>query len=291
MMAECDTLLMIGSGFPWAEFLPEEGQARGVQIDLAPEMLSLRYPMEVPLQGESAETLRALLPLLKQKAEGGSWRKGIEKGVAPGGRRRGSRDGEGQPGEPAAGDLGTLAADARPRHHHLGFGLLCQLVRPRPEDAARPDVLALGWPRFDGGGGALRYRRKVAHPDRPVIALVGDGAMQMNNMAELITVSKYMHRWPNKTWICCVFNNEDLNQVTWEQRVMEATRSSSEPDDPERALSQVRRADRAARHLRRRSGADGAAWDEALASPVPVVLEVKTDRRCRRCRRSSPSSR
>ncbi len=82
MMAGCDTLLMIGSGFPWAEFLPEEGQARGVQIDIAPAMLSLRYPMEVPLCGEAAETLTALLPLLEQKKEGGSWRKGIEKGVA-----------------------------------------------------------------------------------------------------------------------------------------------------------------------------------------------------------------
>src|SRR5436305_65660 len=82
LMTECDTLLMIGSGFPYAEFLPEEGQARGVQIDIAPEMLSLRYPMEVPLCGESAETLRALLPLLDQKKEGGSWRTGIEKGVA-----------------------------------------------------------------------------------------------------------------------------------------------------------------------------------------------------------------
>ena len=129
-------------------------------------------------------------------------------------------------------------------------------------------------------GAAVPYAiaAKVAHPDRPVIALVGDGAMQMSNMAELITVAKYSHRWSNKTWICCVFNNEDLNQVTWEQRVNEGNprfdASQSIPnvpyhkfaeliglkgiyvDDPERM---------------------GAAWDEALASPVPVVLEVKTD--------------
>ena len=96
MMAECDTLLMIGSGFPWAEFLPEEGQARGVQIDIAPEMLSLRYPMEVPLQGESAETLRALLPLLEQKPEGGAWRKGIEEGVAASSRQDAQAKGLGE---------------------------------------------------------------------------------------------------------------------------------------------------------------------------------------------------
>ena len=119
---------------------------------------------------------------------------------------------------------------------------------------------------------------KFAHPDRPVIALVGDGAMQMNNMAELITVKKYHHLWPNKTWIVCVFNNEDLNQVTWEQRVMEGNpkfvASQQIPnvpyhkygeligfkgiyvDDPERMA---------------------AAWDEALAHRGPVIIEVKTD--------------
>ena len=70
LMTECDTLLMIGSGFPYSEFLPKEGQARGVQIDIKPDMLSLRYPMEVNLVGDSAETLRALLPLLQ--AETGS---------------------------------------------------------------------------------------------------------------------------------------------------------------------------------------------------------------------------
>ena len=129
-------------------------------------------------------------------------------------------------------------------------------------------------------GAAVPYAiaAKFAHPDRPVIALVGDGAMQMNNMAELITVSKYHHLWPNKTWIVCVFNNEDLNQVTWEQRVMEGNpkfvASQEIPnvpyhkfgeligfrgifvDDPERLAE---------------------AWEEALRSEKPVVLEVKTD--------------
>ncbi len=161
MMAECDTLLMIGSGFPWAEFLPEEGQARGVQIDIAPEMLSLRYPMEVPLCGESAETLTALLPLLEQKKERRRLARRHREGrrlLVEGGR--GSGHGQGRPGEPAARDLGALAAPARAGDRHVGFRLLRQLVRPRPEDASRPDVLALGRPRLHGRGGALRHRRQ-----------------------------------------------------------------------------------------------------------------------------------
>ena len=75
MMMECDTLLMIGSGFPYSEFLPKEGQARGVQIDIKADMLSIRYPMDVNLTGDSVETLRALLPLLQQKTDL-SWRRG-----------------------------------------------------------------------------------------------------------------------------------------------------------------------------------------------------------------------
>jgi pyruvate dehydrogenase (quinone) len=81
MMQDCDTLLMVGSSFPYAEFLPEEGNARGVQIDIDGRMLGIRYPMEVNLVGDSAETLRALLPRLKHKQER-SWREQIEQNVA-----------------------------------------------------------------------------------------------------------------------------------------------------------------------------------------------------------------
>ena len=129
-------------------------------------------------------------------------------------------------------------------------------------------------------GAAVPYAiaAKYAHPDRPVIALVGDGAMQMNNMAELITVAKYWRSWPDKRWIVCVFNNEDLNQVTWEQRVMEGDpkfeASQDIPNVPYHRFGEliglkgiyVDNPDRM-----------GAAWDEALASDRPVVLEVKTD--------------
>src|ERR1700755_230271 len=77
LMQECDTLLMVGSSFPYSEFLPEEGAARGVQIDIDGRMLGIRYPMEVNLVGDSAETLRALLPRLERKQDR-AWRQQIE---------------------------------------------------------------------------------------------------------------------------------------------------------------------------------------------------------------------
>ena len=129
-------------------------------------------------------------------------------------------------------------------------------------------------------GAAVPYAiaAKFAHPDRPVIALVGDGAMQMNNMAELVTVAKYWKEWPNPVWVVCVFNNEDLNQVTWEQRVLEGdpkfNATQQIPDVPYHRFAEliglrgiyVDNPDRLA-----------SAWEEALASDRPVVLNVKTD--------------
>ena len=129
-------------------------------------------------------------------------------------------------------------------------------------------------------GAAVPYAigAKFAHPDRPVIALVGDGAMQMNNMAELITVQKYWKRWADPRWIVCVFNNQDLNEVTWEQRVMEGNpKFDASQDIPDFAYAKfgemlgfkgifVDSPDRLA-----------SAWQEALSSDRPVVLEVKTD--------------
>jgi pyruvate dehydrogenase (quinone) len=278
LMTGCDTLLMIGSGFPYSEFLPKEGQARGVQIDIRPDMLSLRYPMEVNLVGDSAETLRELLPLLKQKRDK-SWREQIQKDVAEWWKTMEERAmAPAHPVNPqrvtwelsprlpdrviVTSDSGSCA-NWYARDLKIRRGMMCSLSGGLASmGAAVPYAIAA----------------KFAHPDRPVIALVGDGAMQMNNMAELITVAKYRHRWVNKTWIVCVWNNEDLNQVTWEQRVMNGDprfdASQNLPNVPYHKFAEliglkgiyVDNPDRM-----------GAAWDEALASDVPVVLEVKTD--------------
>jgi pyruvate dehydrogenase (quinone) len=278
LMNECDTLLMIGSGFPYAEFLPKEGQAKGIQIDLDPGMLSLRYPMEVNLVGDSAETLRALLPMLKQKSES-SWRKTIE-----GWTRTWWEMLEGR-----------ALAEANPINPQR---VTWELSPRLPEQAiitsdsgscanwfARDLKIRRGMKcSLSGGlasmGAAVPYAiaAKMAYPDRPVIALVGDGAMQMNNMAELITVAKYWRDWPSATWICAVWNNEDLNQVTWEQRVMEGDpkfeASQNIPNVPYHKFAEliglkgiyVDRAEAVA-----------AAWDEALRADRPVLIEFKTD--------------
>jgi len=277
-MDGCDTLLMVGTGFPWSEFLPKTGKARAVQIDIDPTMLGIRYPTEVNLHGDSVETLRALLPMLEQKRDT-AWRDDIAEGLDKWWQLMGKRAlAEADPVNPqrvtwelsprlpadviVTSDSGScanwFARDLRMRR-----GMMCSL---------------------SGGlasmGAAVPYAigAKFAHPGRPVIALVGDGAMQMNNLAELITVAKYWRQWSNPTWICCVWNNEDLNQVTWEQRVMEGfpkfETTQQVPnvpyhrfaeliglkgifvDDPERV---------------------GGAWDEALGAGMPVVLEFKTD--------------
>jgi len=214
MMMGCDTFFMIGSGFPYSEFLPKEGKARGVQIDLQAEMLSIRFPMEVNLVGDAKETLKALLPLLEEKTDR-SWRAEVEGYV---------RD-----------SWEVMENRAQARANPVNLQRVTWELSPRLPDRAivtSDSGSCANWFARDlkmrrgmmaslsGGlasmGAAAPYAiaAKFAHPDRPVIALVGDGAMQMNNMAELITVAKYHHLWPNRQWIVCVCNNEDLNQVT-----------------------------------------------------------------------------
>ena len=278
LMMECDTLLMVGSGFPYSEFLPKEGKARGVQIDIAPDMLSLRYPMEVNLVGDAAETLKALLPLLDQKADG-AWRKRIasnldkwwktleERAMAPA-----------KPVNPQriAWELSPKLPDRVILTSDSGS---CANWYARDLKIRRGMMGSLS-----GGlasmGAAVPYAiaAKFAHSDRPVIAMVGDGAMQMNNMAELITVAKYWRRWIDHRWIVCVLNNEDLNQVTWEQRVMEGDpkfdASQQIPNVPYHRFAELIGLKGIYVDNPNRLGA---AWDEALAADRPVVLEVKTD--------------
>ncbi|WP_027132795.1 thiamine pyrophosphate-requiring protein [Geminicoccus roseus] len=278
LMSGCDTLLMVGSGFPYSEFLPKEGQARGVQIDLEPGMLSARYPMEVNLVGDSAQTLRLLLPMLQNKADR-SWRRNVEASVAK--------------------SWETLEARAMQPAEPVNPQRVFWEMSPRIPDRAiltSDSGSCANWYARDikiregmmgslsGGlasmGAAVPYAiaAKFGHPDRPVIAMVGDGAMQMSNMAELITVAKYWREWANPTWVCVVLNNQDLNQVTWEQRVMEGNpkfeASQNIPDVPYHRFAEmvglrglfVDHPDRLA-----------AAWDTALSAGMPVVLEVKTD--------------
>ncbi|AWL97723.1 MULTISPECIES: thiamine pyrophosphate-requiring protein [Bradyrhizobium] len=278
MMMECDTLLMVGSAFPYAEFLPKEGAARGVQIDIDAGMMSIRFPMEVGLVGDAAETLRALLPRLKPKSDG-AWRQSIEADVATWWK---TLDGRAhQPAAPVNPQL--VAWELSPRLPDRAIitsdSGSCANWFARDLKMRRGMTASLS-----GGlasmGAAVPYAlaAKYAHPDRPVIALVGDGAMQMNNMAELITAAKYWRSWRDPRFVVCVFNNEDLNQVTWEQRIING--------DPKFEASQ-RIPDVSYSRFAELIGLRGifvdtpqllgSAWEQALASEMPVVLEVKTD--------------
>jgi pyruvate dehydrogenase (quinone) len=278
LMNECDTLLMVGSGFPYAEFLPKEGQARAIQIDIQAEMLSLRYPMEVNLHGDSAETLRALMPLLRPKSDL-SWRQHVEAGVSAWWKLLDERAHvEAHPINPqrVVWELSSRLPDRAIVTSDSGS---CANWYARDLKIRRDMMCSLS-----GGlasmGAAVPYAiaAKYAHPDRPVIALVGDGAMQMNNMAELITVAKYWRDWSNPTWVLCVFNNGDLNQVTWEQRVQEGDpkfdASQKLPDVP---YYQVAELIGLKGMLVQEPGDLGRAWDAALAAQQPVVLDVRTD--------------
>ncbi len=278
LMQGCDTLLMVGTSFPYSEFLPKEGQARGVQIDIDGKMLSIRYPMEMALQGDSRETLRLLLPLLRRQ-EDRSWRDGLQRSLADWYKAL-----EGRAMEPAKPlNPQRVFWELSPR---LPKGAI--LTSDSGSSAnwfARDLVLRTGMMSSLSGnlatmGPGMPYAiaAKMAYPDRPVIAMVGDGAMQMNGMNELLTVSKYWRRWKNPAFITLVLNNRDLNQVTWELRAMSGNPKIPEtqeiPDFGYAAYAESI----GLRGIRVDKPEEVAsAWTTALSSDRPVVLEAIVD--------------
>jgi pyruvate dehydrogenase (quinone) len=278
LMEGCDTLLMVGSGFPYSEWLPEVGKARGVQIDIDAGMLSLRYPMEVPLCGDARETLRALLPLIERKEDRG-WREKI------------------------AQDLddwwGTLEERAMQEAKPINPQRVFWELSPRlPGNAiitadsgsgtnwyARDIRIREGMmASLSGGlatmGPAMPYAlaAKINHPGRPVVACVGDGAMQMNGINALITVADRWRAWADPRLVVLVLNNGDLNQVTWEMRAQDGV--------PKFAPSQVLPEFPFAEYARmlglegiRVDHPDGIApaFERAFAADCPVLVEAMTD--------------
>jgi pyruvate dehydrogenase (quinone) len=223
MMQECDTLLMVGSRFPYAEFLPKEGSARGVQVDIDPKVMSIRYPMEVNLVGDAATTLSALMPLLERKSDR-SWRQSLETKVADWWKEEEER--------------ALLESD--PLNPELVFWEASQRLPDRAIITADSGTSATWFAR------ALKLRRgmmaslsgtlatmgcaipyaiaaKFCFPDRVAIAFVGDGAMQMLGINGLISIAKYWREWENPRLIIVVLNNRDLNMVTWELRALGGT--------------------------------------------------------------------
>jgi pyruvate dehydrogenase (quinone) len=278
MIESCDTLLMVGSSFPYAEWLPKPGQARGVQIDIDGRLVGMRYPMEVNLVGDAAATLRALIPLLTPKPDR-SWRAEIEENVARWWRildERAHQDAnplnpqrvfhELSPRLPDDCILTTDSGSATnwwARHLRMRRGM----------KSALSGTLATMCP-------AVPYAlaAKFAFPDRPVVAAIGDGAMQMIGINALIDIARYAPEWSNQQLVIVVLHNDDLNQVTWEQRVMAG--------DPKLDASQVLPSFPFAEYARllglhaervERPEDVGPAWDAALAAGRPALIEAMTD--------------
>ncbi len=278
MMQDCDTLLVVGSSFPYSEFLPKPGTARAVQIDLDPTRLSLRYPMEVNVVGDSATALRALLPLLEQKKPG-AWRKTIAKDVAKWWDLLEARAMvEAEPINPQrifwecskrlpdnvimTGDSGSVAnwygRDIKMRRGMMGSlsGSLASL------GAATPYAVAA----------------KMAFPDRVVLAFIGDGAMQMNGLNVMITISKYWKQWSDPRLVVMVLNNQDLNQVTWEERVQLGDgKTESTQSIPDFAYHTYAGLLGLKGILVREPDEVGPAWDEAFAADRPVIMNIYAD--------------
>jgi pyruvate dehydrogenase (quinone) len=278
LMSGCDTLLTVGSSFPYTQFMPELDQAKAVQIDVDGSMIGMRYPYDVNLVGDAAATLRALLPLLERKQDR-SWQEKVCQDVADW-------------WDAVEAEAGAPADPINPMRIFSEFSAVA------PEDAM---VMA------DSGSAANWYARlvrmrgtmrgtlsgnlatmgpavpyaigaKFAHPDRPAIAFEGDGAMQMNGLAELVTISRYWQEWSDPRLVVAVLHNNDLNQVTWELRAMGGTPRFVESQ----ALPDVSYADFAASvGLGARVVKDPAdlagAWAEALAADRPFVLDVHCD--------------
>ena len=278
LMKSCDTFLMVGSSFPYSEFLPEPGSARGVQIDIDGSRLSLRYPMEINMVGDSATTLRALLPMLKQKTDK-SWTDEIGSNLKSWWQTLKERAMDSAEPlnpqrvfyelSPRLPDNAIITADSGSVANWYARDLK---IRRGMKASLSGGLASLG------AGTPYAVAGKMAFPDRTVIACMGDGAMQMNGLNVMITISKYWKKWSNPRLIVLVLNNRDLNQVTWEERIQlgagKTESTQSIPDFPYHRYAEllglkgifVNDPDKV-----------GAAWDEALSADRPVILEAYTD--------------
>jgi pyruvate dehydrogenase (quinone) len=278
LMRDCDTLLIIGSNFPYSQFLPEYGKARAVQIDLDGTRIGMRYPTEVNLVGDAGATLRDLLPLVQRKADRG-WRDKVEKNVAAWWKTMDQQAMvSAKPVNPirivhelsarAPDDL-IVTADSGSSTNWYARNLR---MRGRMRGSLSGTLATMG------AGVPYAIGAKFAHPGRPVVALVGDGAMQMNGLAELITLARYQKLWSDRRCVVCVFHNNDLNQVTWELRAMGGAPKFEEsqvlPDVNYAAFAQSL----GFLAITVDSPDDlGTAWDQALAADRPAVLDVVCD--------------
>ncbi|MEV5339457.1 thiamine pyrophosphate-requiring protein [Streptomyces sp. NPDC052676] len=278
LMRDCDTLLTIGSSFPYSQFLPEFGKARGVQIDIDPHMVGMRYPYEVNLVGDAKATLERLIPLI-ESGRGREWFDTVCDNVRRWREvmeRRAALSADpinpeyvARALDPLLPDNAIVTSDSGSTANWYARHLT---MRPGMRGSLSGTLATMGC------GVPYVIGAKFAHPDRPAVALVGDGAMQMNGMAELITAAKYRDRWEDPRLVIGVWNNHDLNQVTWELRAMGGAPSFL----PSQELPDVQYA-----AFARSLGLTGirvekpedveAGWRAALEADGPAVVEFLTD--------------
>lgn len=279
MMAQCDTLLLVGTNYPYAMFLPKEGQARGVEIEVDGRRIGNRYPTEVNLQGDAADTIAALLPLIEPKTDT-RWRDQIAAK-----RRHSERVNAARAEIAGSGGINPEVIFTTLAERLPDDVILTADAGTSTNFAARHLPMRRGMKfSLSGGlatmGSAVPYAiaAKFAFPERVAIALTGDGAMQMNGMLELITVARYWKSWQDPRLIFLVNNNRDLAQVSWEMRIESGepkfAGSQTLPDVPYARFAELLgfvgiRVDKAADMA--------AGWDAALRAERPVVLEVLTD--------------
>lgn len=278
MMRDCDTLVIIGSNFPYAQFMPEFGQARAVQIDIDGAMIGMRYPTEVNLVGDAASTLAELLGLLQRKSDR-SWRDTIEQNVARWWdtiERQSMLNAD--PVNPMrvvwelSQQIPGNAIVTADSGSSTNWYARCLRFREGMRGSLSGTLATMG------PGVPYAIGAKFAHPDRPAIALVGDGAMQMNGLAELLTIARYCPQWSDQRLVVCVFHNNDLNQVTWELRSM----GGAPKFEQSQALPEVSYAE-----VARTMGIEAItvdnpddladAWKRALSADRPVLLDVRCD--------------
>ncbi len=278
LMTGCDTLLTVGSNFPYTQFLPKLDQARAIQIDHSGKWIGMRYPYELNLVGDAKETLQALIPMLNRKDDR-SWQERIEKDVERWwqiAERRALTDAEPTnpmrifhelsvrlPGNAIISSDSGSAANWYARHLKFHGEIRGSLS----------GTLATMGPGVPYAIGA-----KWAHPDRPSIAMVGDGAMQMNGMAELLTVVHYWRQWRDPRLIVAVLHNNDLNQVTWEMRAMEgAPKFAASQTLPDVDYGRFARDIGLAGINVDKPDQLGPAWETALGADRPTLLDVRCD--------------
>ncbi|ORB64747.1 thiamine pyrophosphate-requiring protein [Mycolicibacterium tusciae] len=278
MMRDCDTLLIVGSNFPYSQFLPEYGQARAVQIDIDGSLIGMRYPTELNIVADAATALDKLVPLLA-RTEDRSWRETIEKNVSRWWETvQRQANLSAKPTNPMriawelSERLPSNAIVTADSGSSTNWYARCLKFRDGMRGSLSGTLATMG------PGVPYAIGAKFAHPDRPVIAMVGDGAMQMNGLAELLTIRRYRELWSDQRLIVCVFHNNDLNQVTWELRAMGGAPKFEESQSlPDLSYADVARSMGLKAIAVDTDDAIGPAWDEALAADEPTVLDIRCD--------------